>query len=201
MLGRAYEYLIKQFVDVAGKKGGEFYTSPKVFELIVKLSKPQEGIRICDPTAGSGERFAQSIDLIMPRSLANPYRDDLKFLGRVRLGAKQRYREHKMDITDCGAKVKQLIEEHVRADAIQILHDPVDIFSSRFSTYVDSLSSDDAKASEMEHAIRHWTVKEDVQREMRSRIKRQLRAAKCPANKLEAVTQQVMNLAKVHFRA
>jgi type I restriction enzyme M protein len=26
MLGRAYEYLIKQFADDAGKKGGEFYT-------------------------------------------------------------------------------------------------------------------------------------------------------------------------------
>ena len=25
MLGDAYEYLIKQFADVAGKKGGEFY--------------------------------------------------------------------------------------------------------------------------------------------------------------------------------
>ena len=28
MLGRAYEYLIKQFADDAGKKGGEFYTPP-----------------------------------------------------------------------------------------------------------------------------------------------------------------------------
>src|SRR5699024_4184696 len=30
MLGRAYEYLIKQFADDAGKKGGEFYTPNKV---------------------------------------------------------------------------------------------------------------------------------------------------------------------------
>ena len=49
--------------------------------------------------------------------------------------------------------------------------------------------------------IRDWTTKEDVQREMRSRVKRQLRAAKCPQDELEAVTQQVMNLAKVHFKA
>src|SRR5699024_10117990 len=34
MLGRAYEYLIKQFADDAGKKGGEFYTPSKVVELI-----------------------------------------------------------------------------------------------------------------------------------------------------------------------
>lgn len=33
MLGRAFEYLFKEFVDDAGKKGGEFYTPSKVVEL------------------------------------------------------------------------------------------------------------------------------------------------------------------------
>lgn len=54
MLGRAYEYLIEKFADDAGKKGGEFYTPKKVVELIVTLLKPKEGMRICDPTCGSG---------------------------------------------------------------------------------------------------------------------------------------------------
>ncbi|PGS99419.1 type I restriction-modification system subunit M [Bacillus cereus] len=64
MLGRAYEYLIKQFADDAGKKGGEFYTPSKVVELIVKLIKPEEGMRVCDPTAGSGGMLIQSVDFI-----------------------------------------------------------------------------------------------------------------------------------------
>jgi type I restriction enzyme M protein len=64
MLGRAYEYLIKQFADDAGKKGGEFYTPSKVVELIVKLIKPEEGMRVCDPTAGSGGMLIQSVDYI-----------------------------------------------------------------------------------------------------------------------------------------
>jgi len=34
MLGRAYEYLIRQFADDAGKKGGEFYTPRQVVKLI-----------------------------------------------------------------------------------------------------------------------------------------------------------------------
>jgi type I restriction enzyme M protein len=54
MLGRAYEYLIEKFADDAGKKGGEFYTPKKVVELIVELLAPREGMRICDPTCGSG---------------------------------------------------------------------------------------------------------------------------------------------------
>src|SRR2546426_997225 len=54
MLGRAYEYLIERFADDAGKKGGEFYTPKKVVELIVAILAPREGMRICDPTCGSG---------------------------------------------------------------------------------------------------------------------------------------------------
>ena len=54
LLGRAYEYLIEQFADDAGKKGGEFYTPRMVVKLIVELLAPTERIRICDPTVGSG---------------------------------------------------------------------------------------------------------------------------------------------------
>ena len=54
VLGDAYEYLIHQFADDAGRKGGEFYTPREVVRLIVELLAPHEGMRICDPTAGSG---------------------------------------------------------------------------------------------------------------------------------------------------
>ena len=54
VLGDAYEYLINRFADDAGKKGGEFYTPRSVVRLIVELIQPSEGMRICDPTAGSG---------------------------------------------------------------------------------------------------------------------------------------------------
>ena len=54
LLGRAYEYLIEQFADDAGKKGGEFYTPRMVVRLIVELLAPSERMRICDPTVGSG---------------------------------------------------------------------------------------------------------------------------------------------------
>lgn len=54
MLGRAYEYLIEKFADDAGKKGGEFYTPRMVVKLIVEILAPKEGMRICDPTCGSG---------------------------------------------------------------------------------------------------------------------------------------------------
>lgn len=60
LLGTAYEYLIKMFADSAGKKGGEFYTPSEVVELLVSLLKPQAGMRIYDPTAGSGGMLVQT---------------------------------------------------------------------------------------------------------------------------------------------
>lgn len=54
LMGSAYEYLIKQFADSAGKKGGEFYTPSEVVKLLVSLIKPRAGMKIYDPTVGSG---------------------------------------------------------------------------------------------------------------------------------------------------
>lgn len=60
MLGAAYEYLIKMFADSAGKKGGEFYTPSEVVKLLVTLLKPSAGMRIYDPTIGSGGMLIQT---------------------------------------------------------------------------------------------------------------------------------------------
>ncbi|MCK6508681.1 N-6 DNA methylase [Myxococcota bacterium] len=54
LLGAAYEYLIGQFADSAGKKGGEFYTPRAVVKMMVRLADPKEGMRVYDPCSGSG---------------------------------------------------------------------------------------------------------------------------------------------------
>jgi len=60
LLGDAYEYLIKQFADDAGKKGGEFYSPQGVVKTIVQLIKPQPKNKIYDPTFGSGGMLIES---------------------------------------------------------------------------------------------------------------------------------------------
>jgi len=60
LLGAAYEFLIKYFADSAGKKGGEFYTPSSVVRLLVRITEPQEGMEIYDPTVGSGGMLIQS---------------------------------------------------------------------------------------------------------------------------------------------
>ena len=54
LLGAAYEYLIGEFADSAGKKGGEFYTPRSVVRMMVRLIKPELRHDIYDPCCGSG---------------------------------------------------------------------------------------------------------------------------------------------------
>ncbi|MEU5189633.1 class I SAM-dependent DNA methyltransferase [Streptomyces klenkii] len=54
VIGAAYEYLLKDFADSAGAKGGEFYTPREVVRMMVELAKPQAGQHIYDPCVGSG---------------------------------------------------------------------------------------------------------------------------------------------------
>ena len=100
-------------------------------------------------------RFSKSMDMMLPDPKALRYVADLKWLGQVRNAARLRYRDDALDLFGCGAKVKQLIEEHLTVTGITKLIEPVSIFSSKFEEELAKLSSPEAKASEMEHAIRH----------------------------------------------
>ena len=100
-------------------------------------------------------RFSRSMDMLLPDPRALPYRSDLRWLGKIRGAACARYRDHRLDLSGCGGKVRQLIADAVAADGIQILVKEVPIFSTEFDEKIEALKTDDAKASEMEHAIRH----------------------------------------------
>lgn len=64
VLGRAYEYLIKQFADDAGAKAGEFFTPPEVVDTLVRILEPRPGDTIYDPTGGSGGMLVHSADFL-----------------------------------------------------------------------------------------------------------------------------------------
>jgi type I restriction enzyme M protein len=67
LLGAAYEYLIRDFADSAGKKGGEFYTPRSVVRMMVRIIAPKEGMRIYDPCSGSGGMLVLSKEYIDER--------------------------------------------------------------------------------------------------------------------------------------
>jgi type I restriction enzyme R subunit len=100
------------------------------------------------------KRFAQSLDMMLPDPRALPYKGDGRWLGKIRATAAAKYRDDKLDISDCGAKVRELIEEAVIAEGIQILVKQISLFNPEFEEKLKALKSDEARASEMEHAIK-----------------------------------------------
>jgi len=60
VFGDAYEYLLEQFADESKKGAGQFFTPREVVRLLVNLIEPKEGMKICDPTCGSGGMLIQS---------------------------------------------------------------------------------------------------------------------------------------------
>ena len=100
-------------------------------------------------------RFSRSMDMLLPDPRALAYRGDLQWLGKIRGAARARYRDDRLDLSGCGEKVWTLIAGAVAADGIEILVQEVRLFSPEFEEKIDALATDDAKASEMEHAIRH----------------------------------------------
>jgi type I restriction enzyme M protein len=63
LIGRVYEYFLKEFAVNATKEEGEFYTPHDVVQLIAALIEPFDGT-IYDPCCGSGGMFIQSADLV-----------------------------------------------------------------------------------------------------------------------------------------
>ena len=100
-------------------------------------------------------KFSQTMDMLLPDPRALPFRHDFRWLGKIRGIARARYMDGGLDLSGCGEKVRKLIDDAVAADGIEILVKEVQLFSSEFDYKLDSLSTDRAKASEMEHAIRH----------------------------------------------
>ncbi len=63
LIGRVYEYFLKEFAVNATKEEGEFYTPHDVVQLIASVIEPFDGT-LYDPCCGSGGMFIQSTELV-----------------------------------------------------------------------------------------------------------------------------------------
>jgi type I restriction enzyme R subunit len=107
------------------------------------------------------KKFLQSLNLILPNPAGHPYRGAARRFGYLLRMVKERYKDDSLDIADAGEKVKALINEHLIDLGINPKIPPVELLSEDFLAHVQkhSQGNPEAKASEMEHAIRkHCTV-------------------------------------------
>jgi len=250
-------------------------------------------------------KFAWSMDFLMPDPKVDPYLTDFKFLGTVREGARNLYRDERLSLEGCSKKVETLIHAHITATGMESILEPINITAPDFKEKLEIKGTSKAKASHVEYAIRQsitekvatdpafygslkerlekiiaedrverkdeakllldlmelgkkereresyaqsiglrdakefsfygllfpfrksmfgdseeehvaftkkimqsinekrvidWAEKEDIQREMRREIKRLLRGKGCQEERLEPLTREILNLARIHLK-
>ena len=110
------------------------------------------------------KKFLMSLDIILPHQAAHPYRIPAKRFGYILRVAKERYKDTSLHLGDAGEKVKDLINEHLISLGINPKVPPVELLADDFIANLNRHAGGnaEAKASEMEHAIRkHCTVHHD----------------------------------------
>ena len=102
-------------------------------------------------------RFAEAMDMVLPdpKALEEPYVSDLKWLSRLRVMARRAHYEEPFDPKDYGNKVGEIITKHLAVEGVETLLAKRDILDPAFKQHLNSLNSAEAKAAEIEHAIRH----------------------------------------------
>lgn len=63
ILGRTYEYCLRNFAEQEGKNAGQFYTPSCIVRTLVEILQPYNG-RVYDPCCGAGGMFVQSAKFI-----------------------------------------------------------------------------------------------------------------------------------------
>jgi len=101
------------------------------------------------------KRFAKQMNIVLPDTAAAPFVPDLKFLGKLHNAARNRYRDEGLDLSDVGAKVRQLVDEHIISTGVDPKIPPVDLLAANFKEKLSAVKSDESKASEVESAIKH----------------------------------------------
>lgn len=102
ILGRTYEYFIKEFARSEGHRGGEFFTPASIARLLVEMLEPYEG-RVLDPACGSCGLFVQSARFVEAHG-GNP--DGISIYGQERNQATWRIGQMNLAIHGLSGEVR-----------------------------------------------------------------------------------------------
>ena len=100
------------------------------------------------------KKFMESMDIVLPNMMAQPYKIPMYQFAHIQAKAKERYKDGSISFTGVGEKVRKLINEHLVSLGIDPRIPPTELFSNQFIVQLKKGKSARAQASEMEHAIR-----------------------------------------------
>ena len=102
--------------------------------------------------------FLVTFDTVLPRPDALPFVEDVNLFGEIQIRTRRRYRDTPdgdFDPYKYKEKVRRLIDDHITVLDLSRKVKPLRITGPAFRNHVNEMGSDRAKASEMEHALRH----------------------------------------------
>ena len=169
VLEERYQRLLQHFAEVGVKQIKEFVTG-SLSTLEANAAVVHEAVTALKDERRRADfdvylkKFLMSMDIVLPHAAAQPYRVPARRFGYILQVTKERYKDTSLDLGDAGEKVKALINEHLISLGINPKVPPVELLADDFLDKLAAHSGNngEAKASEMEHAIRkHCTVHHD----------------------------------------
>jgi len=135
------------------------------FKQVLKNGKPSDDIDdyvlvLKDETVRAQfdmafKQFAKQLNVILPDAEAAPFIPDMKLLGKIHNASKSKFRDEGLDMSEIGAKVRQLVDEHILSTGVDPKIAPIDLLAANFKESITAIKSDESKASEIESAIKH----------------------------------------------
>lgn len=150
-LGSRHQRLRQFFVQRGIEPAGD----PETLEACVALLEDERLRAAFDVDL---KRFLVSLDIVLPRPDARPFIPDAKHFAAIQVAIRRRYRDQDsggFDPSLYREKVRQLVDEHITVLDLSQKIPPVSITDVSFADTLAGLPSNRAKASEMEHAVRH----------------------------------------------
>jgi len=169
VLEERYQRLLQHF-DALGVKHFKAFVTGNLPNLDADAAVVNEAVKALKDEKQRADfevylkKFLMSLDIVLPRPDAQPYRVPARRMGYVLEVAKQRYKDESLNLGNAGEKVKALINEHLISLGINPKVPPVELLAEDFMAQLAAHTGGnaEAKASEMEHAIRkHCTVHHD----------------------------------------
>jgi type I restriction enzyme R subunit len=166
VLESRYNQLIHLFVDkgvgqIEKLVKQQLSTDAQCYEATEAAIEVLEDIKNRDSFNVYLKKFMQSMDIILPNKLAEPFKIPMYQFTHLQAKAKERYKDDSINIGGAGEKVSKLVNEHLISLGINPKVPPVELFSDRFIIELNKQKDTKAAASEMEHAIRkHCKVNE-----------------------------------------
>ena len=142
---------IRQFLDLHGI--GSLTDAAELDRLLTVIADPRLRVEF-DGLIGE---FFRYLDQVLPRPAALRYEEDAGAYGLAQYRVRRCFRESRsggLDPYTFGAKVRHLLDQHIRVSGIVQRIPPVEITAADFRERVAALASPRVRALEMEHALR-----------------------------------------------